>query len=469
MPNDTLAAIGPRYMPKLTGDEVSNCSTSSSSGVVSSGIRQCDVIITRLSVLIDEVTTEPPPGTSNEEVEERLAELQEALREARQHKEELIAQKEQEKFNRRLLVMERREKWLEELTQRRLADEAKRRQMVDRTRELMTAYAKSRNDATSEKAVQCWDHIEQENIRVALTAKQNEKRRQKNIEIVQAQREALIQRLHERDLERQARVRRVNARKAEQLEQQRAQIEAEAQEHERLIAEQTRAMREARRSKWVEKKVASRAKSKIFMRKGQIILETEAKDHDKLAEELASQVSGQQKRYAEQKARRDEELQYQANLQKMRRERQQQNMLRRIEDRLKNAQQVVESAQEKKQRGEYVKKKLIKQVVDTAIARSEDIDQHIRRSQNHRRSSENRIRTSTYQRWNSRADRALADAKKVICKRDEVQVPSNQGNSAFYAQYLANQKNASSESAQLPSQQVYRVPQYLPQINRSHV
>ncbi|EPY28595.1 hypothetical protein STCU_04985 [Strigomonas culicis] len=381
--------------------------------------RECVAYIAQLKGLLDEATAQPPVGVDTAEVERRMALLQSALSTVEERHAELQRAKEAENNQRYLDNIERRLAMEREDEEKRVYKDKERRGLVLEMKEQQTAYYHNRNQMLDEKAAQCRDYNEELQVQTITKAGANEERRTRNIEHLMEERDRQIKDLHDRAEMRQEYARQVNHKKEQRLEADRRQLAETTRLREQEIENKLEEMRESKRTKWVAKKQASRAKSKVVWENGEAILETEAKYHDRLVKDLDEKVKKQQQRHATEQAERDYELRLRAHARQERQERQHQNLLNLIDKRVQRGDGIVKESQVKVRRGEETKKKQATQYNESGVHLRQDLDLHMKRATQLQKAFQNNALEKNYRRWNVKAARVLTELRDAMTAEED--------------------------------------------------
>lgn len=379
------------------------------------GLREGMAYETQLQCVLAAAIAKPPPaGVDTGEVERRMRMLQVALTEVQVRLEELHRAQAQREQQRYAATQQRRAAGEVAAEERRAFQDNERQQLVEEMRDAQVAYFKDRNQRTDEKAVSCQEHNYRAHAETIHQATANEGRRERNLETLMEERDRRRRELRARDLARQQSIREANRRKAVQVEADRRALAHAAEIREQETAAKLAALRESTRCKSVAKASASRAKSTVVFRNGQAILETEAKDHGQLLEDLDAKTAGQQARYADERADEMLYLQQRAAHRELRVDRQQANLVRLIDKRLSRGGQIVVAAKAKKERAEVTKEAQANMYIEHGVELRKDVAAHRRRARAIQQAREQEALANNYRRWNGRAARIVADLTEAI-------------------------------------------------------
>lgn len=389
--------------------------SSVSENVARMGLRECSAYEAQLRSLLDAAVAEPPPhGVATAEVEHRMRLIQLALEEVTVRIEELRQAKEERERQRYMDTQRRRMENEEDAERARAVEDKHREELVDEMRLAQVAYYKDKNLRDDDKAVRCREYNEQMQLETMHRATLNEGRRERNLETLKEERERHRQELRAKDLAHRESIKQANRRKALRLERQRIEKERAALIHEQEVEAKLASIRESKRSKWIAKKSASRAKSSVVLKNGRAILETQASDHNKLVEDLENKIKGQQARYADERAEQLLYLQQRAQHRSLRQEKQQTNLLHLIESRLERGEEIVEGAKQKKERAEHTKEVQATQYTEHGAELRKDIAKHRKRAEEIRSQREEEALRKNYRRWNHRAARIIAELNEAV-------------------------------------------------------
>ncbi|KAG5501410.1 hypothetical protein JKF63_03223 [Porcisia hertigi] len=374
--------------------------------------------IAQLRGVLQETTGDLPSGVSAADVEHRIFLIQGTLNEVeRQHAE--ARWRIELRNNQRLLDnYERQMKAEEEAEKRRQDAEKERVAQVEEMRTLQVAYYKDRNDRTDVKAKNCRAYNEELQALTVMKAESREARRIRNFANLEAERRRKQKELHDREEEKQEYARQVRKRQATLDAEKQANHARLAEIHLHEMEAKLCALRESKRSKWSQKKDASRSKSVVVWKKGEAILETQLKDHDCLVDELERRQRDQAMRYAEEKAEQQAYIEQRRMLRAARQERQEENLRKLIDERLTRGTEIVKAAEEKKERADHVKEQQAARYLEARKLLDEDIMHHRLRAQKIQECRTNESLAQNYKRWNQRAARIMADLQKSIAEEN---------------------------------------------------
>ncbi|CBZ28156.1 conserved hypothetical protein [Leishmania mexicana MHOM/GT/2001/U1103] len=372
--------------------------------------------IAQLRGLLEETTGEPPAGVRTADVEHRIALIQSALDEVERLSAEVRWRIELRNNQRFLDTYERRIRMEEEAEQKRQNAEKERIAQVEEMRSMQLAYYKDRNGRTDAKAHQCRAHNEQVQEQTVMKADSNEDRRIRNLANLEAERQRKQKELHYREQAKQEYVHKMRERQARKGAEKLAERARLAAIHQQEMEAKLSAIRESRRSKWVMKKEASRARSVVVWKNGEAILETQRKDHNCLVEELEQRQRQQASRYAEEKAEQAAYIEQRRQLHAARQERQRENLLKLVDKRLARGVEIVKTAEEKKDRAEQAKERQATQYVEAGKLLDEDVHLHRQRARKLQERRANESRAQNYRRWNHRAARIMEELRETIAK-----------------------------------------------------
>lgn len=372
--------------------------------------------IAQLRGLLEETTGQPPAGVRTAEVEHRITLIQSALDEVERLSAEARWRIELRNNQRFLDTYERRIQMEEEAEQKRQTAEKERIAQVEEMRSMQHAYYKNRNDRTDAKAHQCRAYNEQVQEQTVMKAGSNEERRTRNLANLEAERQRKQKELHDREQAKQDYARKVRERQARKDAEKLAEKTRLAEIHQQEMEAKLCAIRESRRSKWVMKKEASRAKSVVVWKNGEAILETQRKNHGCLVEELEQRQRHQASRYAEEKAEQAAYIEQRRLLHAARQERQQENLRQLVEKRVARGVEIVKTTEEKKERAEQAKERQATQYVEAGRLLDEDVQLHRQRARKLQERRANESLTQNYRRWNHRAARIMEELHETMAK-----------------------------------------------------
>ncbi|KAG5475290.1 hypothetical protein LSCM1_03403 [Leishmania martiniquensis] len=370
----------------------------------------------QLRGLLEETTGQPPAGVRTAEVERRIALIYGALDEVQRLNAEARWRIELRHNQRLLETYERRIKAEEEAEKRRQEAEKQRVAQLEELRGMQLAYYKERNNRTDAKAHQCQAYNEQLQEITVMKAGSNEERRARNLENLAAERQRKNKELHDREQAKQEYARTVRERQAAKDAQKQAEKARLAEIHRQEMEAKLCAIREAKRCKWAAKKEASRSKSVLVWKSGEAILATQRKNHDSLLEELEQRQRQQALRYAEEKAEQEAYIQQRRLFHAARQERQRENLLKLLDERVSRGIEIVKAAEEKKERAEQVKGRQAMQYAESGKLLDEDVRLHLQRAWKLQERRTNESLAQNYRRWNHRAARIMRDLNEALTK-----------------------------------------------------
>ncbi|KPI88013.1 hypothetical protein ABL78_2889 [Leptomonas seymouri] len=385
--------------------------------------------IAQLRGLLEETTGQPPAGVSTAETERRVALIQSALDEVKRRHAEVRWQIELRHNERYLNTCARRMQAEEEAERKRQYAEKQRREQVESMRDVQVTYYRSRNDRIDSKAQKCRVYTERVQEETVERAGSNEERRRRNLSKLAAERRRKQQELREREQAKQAYASEVRERRAAQIARDQEEKALLAEIHQQEMEMKLTAIRESKKAKWMAKREASCAKSKVVWENGKAILETVLKDHDKLIEELNQRQKQQEERYADNKAEREAYLLQRAQNHSIYQERQQEALRRLIELRVSRGEEIVKKAEEKKEKAEKAKLRQATQFAEAGRELDEDIVRHQMRARRLQQLQHNAALRQNYRRWNHRAARIMEELRTAM---QEDELPASQKVSPMY-------------------------------------
>lgn len=376
--------------------------------------RECAGYIAQLKSVLNAAAAQPPPlGVDTSEVERRMTLIQATLQRVEARAEDIRREQEEKELLRYTLTQQRRASLEEERDSRVTAQAKQKDLLLKEMHEMQVAYFKDHNNHKDEKALKCKEHKFKVHVATVSKAASTEQRRNENLSKLMTQREQHRQEMRDRELQRQQSAREVNRRRTKQIDNERAEKERQAERHAQQIETKLIAIRESRQLQSRAKHQANRARAAVVFENGSARLETVARDHEQLLQDLEDKVRGQQARYAEEKADRDLYLAQRARFRAMRYEQQQRRLISNIDSRLKRGDAILVESKVKEEKGDQAKEAQATQWVQAGKELRKDILTHLRRARHIEEQRMENTLNKSYRSWNHRAARIMADLQSA--------------------------------------------------------
>lgn len=377
-------------------------------------IRTCAQYIAKLQNVLEDATGEAPRNINIGEIEHRILLLQGAIEEVKNKKTDLVKEKELMQQERYLSAVHRLLQEEELLNSRQAKDTEDKIQAVKQAREEAIFYFKDKNEKNEERMKSCLSYRQQADANISVKAASNEVRRTQNLEKLYAERARKQAEARERELKRQQYARDVIRNRDAMQKEKNRKLEEINKLREQEIAEKLEAIRESRKSKWVDKRKAGIAQAQAVWKNGDALEAMQAKNHEQLVADLEEKGKGQKERYAAEIAEQEFYIKQQQRLRKEREIKVTNNLIHQANQRLRKGDTIVEKQKKKWDQGEQATQRKEESQVKAGAELRKVIAEHQRRARALEEERQHKTLTNTFVRWNHRAARIISNLRDIM-------------------------------------------------------